>query len=97
MKLRPIEDRVIVKVKEVANVSKGGIALVAAVDKVQPLRGKILAVGEGKRRDDGSLQPMDVQVGDTAVFEQSLGHEITEAGEKLYVVREADILAVITE
>jgi chaperonin GroES len=95
MSIRPIDDRVIIKAEEAATVSKGGVVLVAAVDKQVPVRGKILACGRGKRMKDGTIQPLDVKVGDIAVFEQSAGNEITIQGEKLIVVREADILAVI--
>lgn len=95
MKVRPMDDRVIVQAIEKAESSKGGIALVTEVDKTTVVHGVILSVGPGKRLEDG-VQALDVKVGDIAVFETSVGNPITVDGKALIVVKEGDILAVIT-
>lgn len=96
MKVRPMDDRVIVKAIEKAEVSKGGIALVTEVDKTTVVHGVVLSVGPGRRNEDGTVGELDVKVGDVAVFETSVGNPITIDGKALIVVKEGDILAVIT-
>lgn len=100
MKVRPVDDRVIVKPEAVTEISKGGIALVAALDKTEAAtvtKGKIIAVGPGERLEDGKVRTLDVSIGDIAIFQTSLGNPITVDGEALVVVKEGDILAVITK
>lgn len=97
MNIRPMDDRVIVQAVLPETKSKGGIALVAELDKQVPLRGKIVAVGPGRRAKDGTVVPLDVNVGDIAIFEQNVACEITVDGEKMIVVRESDILVVLSK
>jgi chaperonin GroES len=93
MKLRPLHDRVIVKRLEEEKKSAGGIIIPDnAAEK--PVRGKVIAVGPGKRGDDGKLQPMDVKEGDTVLFGKYSGSEVKVDGDELVVMREDDIMGV---
>jgi len=94
MKLRPLHDRVIVKRVEEEKMSAGGIVIPdAAAEK--PIRGKVLAVGNGKVLDNGEQRGLDVKVGDTVLFGKYAGTEVKVDGEELLVMREDDIMAVI--
>ena len=94
MKLRPLHDRVIVKRVEEEKMSAGGIVIPDnAAEK--PIRGEVLAVGNGKLLDSGDLRDLDVQVGDTVLFGKYSGTEVKVEGEELLVMREDDIMAVI--
>jgi chaperonin GroES len=95
MKIRPMDDRVIVKAEVPTTTSKGGIVLASLIDKETTVRGKIVAVGPGVRSKNGDVRPLDVQVGEVAVFVKTAGTEVTDGGEKYLVVREADILFVL--
>ncbi len=96
MNLRPLHDRVIVKRLEEEKKSAGGIIIPdQAAEK--PVRGEILAVGTGKRGDDGKVIPMDVKVGDTVLFGKYSGSEVKVEGKEFVVMREDDIMAVITK
>lgn len=94
MKLRPLHDRVIVKRVEEERTSPGGIVIPdSAAEK--PIRGEVLAVGNGKILEDGSKRELDVKVGDKVLFGKYSGTEVKVAGEELLVMREDDIMAVI--
>ena len=94
MKIRPLNDRVIVKREEEEQTSSGGIVIPdSAAEK--PSRGKVLAVGNGRHGDDGKLQPMAVKVGDCVLFGKYSGSEIKVDEEELLVMREDDIVGVI--
>ncbi len=94
MKIRPLNDRVIVKREEEEQTSAGGIVIPdSAAEK--PIRGKVLAVGNGRVGDDGKLQPMAVKVGDRVLFGKYSGSEIKVDDEELLVMREDDIVGVI--
>jgi chaperonin GroES len=93
-KLRPLHDRVIVKRLEEEKVSAGGIVIPdSAAEK--PIRGEVMAAGEGKILDDGKVRPMAVKVGDKVLFGKYSGTEVKVEGEELLVLREDDIVAVI--
>lgn len=93
MKLRPLHDRVIVKRLEEEKKSAGGIIIPDnAAEK--PVKGEILAVGPGKRGDDGKLHAPDVKVGDTVLFGKYSGSEVKVDGQDLLVMREDDVIAV---
>ncbi len=93
-KLRPLHDRVIVKRLEEEKVSAGGIVIPdSAAEK--PIRGEVMAAGEGKILDDGKVRPMAVKVGDKVLFGKYSGTEVKIDGEELLVLREDDIVAVI--
>jgi chaperonin GroES len=94
MNLRPLHDRVIVKRMEEQRTSPGGIVIPdTAAEK--PIRGEILAVGNGKILDNGEVRSLDLKVGDTVLFGKYSGTEVKVDGEDLLVMREDDIMAVI--
>jgi chaperonin GroES len=95
MKLRPLHDRVIVKRSEEERTSPGGIVIPdTAAEK--PIRGEVLAVGRGKILENGETRPLDVKVGDKVLFGKYSGTEVKIDGEELLVMREEDLMAVIT-
>jgi len=94
MNLRPLHDRVIVKRVEEERTSPGGIVIPdSAAEK--PIRGEVLAVGNGKILDDGSKRELDIKAGDKVLFGKYSGTEVKVDGEDLLVMREDDIMAVI--
>ncbi|QHS08735.1 co-chaperone GroES [Sinimarinibacterium sp. NLF-5-8] len=96
MNLRPLNDRVIVKRLEEEKKSAGGIIIPdSAAEK--PARGEVLAVGPGKKDDDGDVIPMDVKKGDVVLFGKYSGTEVKVDGQDVLVMREDDILAVFTK
>ena len=95
MKLRPLHDRVIVERLEEEKKSAGGIIIPDAA-KEKPMKGKVVAVGPGKRTDDGKLQPMYVKSGDTILFGKYSGTEVKIDGTEYVVMREDDIMGVFS-
>ena len=94
MKIRPLQDRVIVKRVEEEEKSKGGI-IIPDTAKEKPQEGKVIAVGKGKVNDDGKVTPLDVKVNDRILFGKYSGTEINIDGEEHLIMREDDILGVI--
>ena len=94
MKLRPLHDRVIVKRMEEERMSAGGIVIPDSATE-KPVRGEVLAVGNGKILENGDKRPLDISVGDTVLFGKYSGTEVKVDGEELLVMREEDIMAVI--
>jgi len=94
MKIRPLQDRVIVKRVEEDEKTKGGI-IIPDTAKEKPIEGKVVAVGKGKVRDDGTVQPLDVKKGNRILFGKYAGTEIKVEGEEHLIMREDDILGVI--
>lgn len=95
MKLKPLADRIIVKPLDAVEKTKGGI-LLPETAKEKPQEGKILAVGKGKLKDDGKIQPLELKVGDIVLYGKYSGTEITtEEGEQVLIMREEDVLAVV--
>ena len=94
MKIRPLHDRVIIKRIEEEKKSAGGIVIPdTAAEK--PEQGEIVAVGKGKKDDNGKLIPIDVKVGDPVLFGKYSGQTVKVKGDELLVIREEDILGVI--
>ena len=94
MKIRPLHDRVIVKRIEEERKSAGGIVIPdTAAEK--PDQGEIVAVGKGKKDDNGKLIPIDVKVGDKVLFGKYSGQTVKVKGEELLVMREEDLMGVI--
>jgi len=94
MKIRPLHDRVIVKRIEEERKSAGGIVIPdTAAEK--PDQGEIVAVGKGKKDDQGKLIPIDVKVGDRVLFGKYSGQTVKVKGDELLVMREEDIMGVI--
>ena len=94
MKIRPLQDRVIVKRVEEEGKTKGGI-IIPETAKEKPMEGKIIAVGKGKVLEDGKIHPLDVKVGDRILFGKYSGTEVKIDGEEHLIMREDDILGVI--
>ena len=94
MKIRPLQDRVIVKRLEEEEKTKGGI-IIPDTAKEKPQEGKVTAVGKGKVTEEGKVIPMDVKVGDKILFGKYSGAEIKIAGEEHLIMREEDILGII--
>jgi len=94
MKIRPLQDRVIVKRIAEEEKTKGGI-IIPDTAKEKPQEGKVIAVGKGKMSDEGKLIPLDVKVGDRILFGKYSGSEVKLDGEEHLIMREDDILGVI--
>ncbi len=94
IKLKPLDDRIVVKRLDSEDKTAGGI-LLPSTAKEKPQQGKVLAVGPGKLLDSGSRAALDVKVGDTVVFGKYSGAEITVDGEEIIVLKESDVLAVV--
>lgn len=94
MNIRPLHDRVVVKRKEEERTTPGGIVIPdTAAEK--PIRGEVIAVGEGKALDNGQVRALDVKVGDEVLFGKFAGTEVRIAEEKFLIMREDDIMAII--
>lgn len=94
VKLRPLADRVVVKVLESEEKTKGGIFLPDTA-KEKPQQAKVVAVGPGKTLEDGKKSPVDVKTGDVVLFAKYSGTEVKIDGEEYLVIAEKDILAVV--
>jgi len=94
MKIRPLQDRVIVKRLEEEEKTKGGI-IIPDTAKEKPQEGQVVAVGKGKLTDEGKIIPLDVKVGDKILFGKYSGTEIKIEGEEHLIMREDDILGII--
>ena len=94
MKIRPLQDRVIVRRIEEEEKSKGGI-IIPDTAKEKPQEGKVVAVGKGKVGEDGKITPLDVKVNDLVLFGKYSGCEININGDEHLIMREDDILGVI--
>lgn len=93
MKLRPLHDRVIVKRLEAETKSAGGIVIPDSATE-KPIKGEVIAVGNGKILDDGKVRPLDVKVGDKILFGKYSGTEVKLDGTEYVVMREEDIMAI---
>jgi len=94
MNIRPLHDRVVVRrVEEEKTTSSGIIIPDSAAEK--PSRGEVIAVGNGRKNDNGDVITMDVKVGDQILFGQYAGNEIKVDGETLLVMNESDVVAII--
>lgn len=94
MKIRPLHDRVIVRRMEEEKTSSGGIVIPdTAAEK--PIRGEVIAVGNGKILENGEVRALDVKVGDKVLFGKYSGTEVKVENEDLLVMREDDIMAVL--
>ena len=94
MKIRPLNDRVVVRRREEERTSPGGIVIPDTATE-KPIQGEVIAVGNGKRLENGDVRPLDLKVGDRVLFGKYSGTEVKIAGEEFLVMREDDIMGVI--
>ncbi len=94
MKIRPLQDRVIVKRVEEESKTKGGI-IIPDTAKEKPMEGQVIAVGKGKTTEDGKLVKLDVKAGDRILFSKYAGTEVKIDGDEHLIMREDDILGII--
>ncbi|MGO9569151.1 MAG: co-chaperone GroES [Desulfomonilaceae bacterium] len=94
MKFRPLYDRILVERVESEEVTKGGIILPDTA-KEKPQQGKIIAVGSGKRSEDGKIIPLELKAGDTILFGKYSGSEIKIEGTEYLIMKEDDVLGLI--
>ena len=94
MKIRPLQDRVIVERLAEEEKTKGGI-IIPDTAKEKPMEGKVISVGKGKTTDDGKLLKLDVKAGDVILFSKYAGTEVKIDGKEYLIMREDDILGII--
>jgi len=93
--IKPLSDHVFIEPVEEETTRESGIVIPETVDKERPMKGKVVAVGEGKRDDDGKLIPMSVKIGDIVLFKKYGPDELEVDGKTYLVGEENDILAII--
>ncbi|HPU30717.1 MAG TPA: co-chaperone GroES [Syntrophorhabdaceae bacterium] len=96
MKIKPLQDRILVKRIEEEEKTKGGIIIPDAA-KEKPQEGRVIAVGDGKLLDIGTKAPLTVKVGDKILFGKYAGTEIKIEGEEHLILREDDVLAIVED
>ena len=95
MNIRPLHDRVIIRRMEEEKTSPGGIVIPDSATE-KPVKGEVVAIGNGKILERGDVRPLDVKVGDIILFGKYSGTEVSVDGEELLVMREDDITAIIS-
>ena len=96
MKFRPLHDRVVVKRIDAEDKTAGGI-IIPDTAKEKPSQGEVIAIGPGGRDEAGKLIPIDLKVGDHVLFGKWSGNEVKLDGEELLIVKESDIMGVLTD
>ena len=96
MKFKPLHDRVLVKRVEQDSKTAGGIIIPDTVQE-KPMEGKVIAAGGGLKAEDGKVTPLDVKAGDKILFGKWSGTEVTIDGDELIIMKESDILGIITK
>jgi len=94
MKIKPLQDRILVKRFEEVAKTKGGI-YIPDTAKEKPAEGEVVAVGNGKITDEGKVIPLEVKVGDKVLFGKYSGNEIKVDGEDYLIMNEGDVLGII--
>jgi len=94
MKIKPLQDRILVQRVEEEQTTKGGI-IIPDTAKEKPVEGKIVAVGSGRVGDDGKKIPLEVKKGDRVLFGKYGGTEVKIEGEEYLIMREDDVLGII--
>ncbi|MFA5052912.1 MAG: co-chaperone GroES [Parcubacteria group bacterium] len=97
MNIKPLSNHILLEAAEEEKITKSGIVIPDTADKERPTKGKILAVGPGKRDDNGEFVPMSVKPGDTVLFRKYGPDELEMDGKKYLIGSEDDVLAVIEE
>ena len=96
MNLRPLYSRIIIERKEAPEKTKSGLFIPTSSSK-KPNQGTVLAVGTGNLQDDGTLMPLQVNVGDTVVFSEYSGSKVSHDGTEYHILAEEDILGIVSE
>ena len=96
MQLHPLQDRILVKRTEESESVRGGI-IIPDTAKEKPQQGEVIAAGQGKRLDNGSLIPLDVKVGNKVLFAKYSGNEVKIDGVEYLIMKEEDILGIVEE
>jgi len=96
MKIRPLQDKLIVKRVEEESKTKGGI-IIPDTAKEKPLEGKVIAVGNGRVLEDGKVRPLDIKAGDRVLFGKYAGTEVKIDGEDHLILKEDDVVGIIDE
>ncbi len=96
MKIRPLHDRVIIRRMEEETMSSGGIVIPDSATE-KPIKGEVIAVGNGKVLDSGDVRALDLKAGDTVLFGKYSGTEVKVDGEELLVMKEDEVMAVIED
>ena len=94
MKIRPLQDRLLVKRIDEEAKTKGGI-IIPDTAKEKPSEGKVIAVGKGKIGEDGKVTPLDVKKGDRILFSKYSGTEVNIEGDEHLIIREDDVLGIV--
>ena len=94
MTIRPLHDRILVKREQEQERTAGGL-FIPDTAKEKPIQAKVIAVGNGKIAEDGTVRPLDVKAGDTVLFGKYSGSEVKIDGEEHLILREDDVLAII--
>ena len=94
MKIRPLQDRVVVKRQDEETTSSGGIVLPGSATE-KPQQGEVVAVGPGKKTEDGKVVPVDLKVGDQVIFGQYGGNTVKVDGDELLILNESEIVGVV--
>ena len=94
MKIKPLHDRVLIKRISEEEKTKGGI-IIPDTAKEKPMEGKVIAVGNGKLLDDGSVRKLEVKAGDRILFSKYAGSEVKFAGDDVVIMREDDIIGIV--
>ncbi|MCY3817536.1 MAG: co-chaperone GroES [Gammaproteobacteria bacterium] len=96
MKIRPLQDRVLIRRTEEERKSPGGIVIPDSATE-KPIRGEVIAAGKGKVLENGEVRPLELKAGDKVLFGKYSGTEVKVDGEELLVMKEDDVMAVIEE
>ena len=94
MALKPLQDRIVIKIIEDTEQTSGGIFIPDSA-KEKPQKGEVVAVGSGKTNEKGEKEPMEVKVGDIVLYAKYAGTEVKVAGEEYTILKQEDILAIV--
>jgi chaperonin GroES len=94
LNLKPLGDRLVIEPKEQEEMTASGLVLPETA-KEKPQQGTVIAVGPGRRDDDGERIPMDVQLGDTVLYAKYAGTEVKLSDKKVLILKESDVLAIV--
>ncbi len=96
MKIRPLQDRVLIRRTEEERKSPGGIVIPDSATE-KPIRGEVIAAGKGKVLENGEVRPLELKAGDKVLFGKYSGTEVKAEGEELLVMKEDDVMAIIED